>query len=174
MLSYDVTLRGADVRLADDEQIVLRLGTASDVDQTIRASLGHYFAYAGVLSENGLEGAGALPLSVYLKDRRQPSSAYRAGPFQRAYRTTTVGRVRAAGVEIWATAVAIEGQRLPLSDAHADLVVSTRSDVLPDAYAAADKTERRRLRELLRPEFEAVLAVFDAPLLFDHAEDTLA
>lgn len=53
-----------------------------------------------------------------------------------------------------------------MSAAHADLVVSTRSDVLPEAYAAADKMGRRRLREVLRPEFEAVLALFGPQLPF--------
>lgn len=67
---------------------------------------------------------------------------------------------------IWPTDVAVEGQPLPMSSAHADLVVSTRSDVLPDAYRTGDKAERRRLRELLRPEFETVLALFGAPLAF--------
>lgn len=36
--------------------------------------------------------------------------------------------------------------------------------------AAADKSERRRLRELLRPDFEHVLSVFDPAVPFDGVE----
>lgn len=92
---------------------------------------------------------------------------FRAGPFQRAYRTTTVGAVRAASVPIWATDVAVEGRPLPMSEFHVDLVVSIESDVLPDAYTSADKAERRRLRAILRPRFEHVLALFGPPQPFD-------
>lgn len=62
-----------------------RLGTDADVDQTIKASLGHYPSYAGVLAELGLSGMGALTLSVYLVAPGEPVESFRAGPFQRAY-----------------------------------------------------------------------------------------
>ncbi|HWL44903.1 MAG TPA: hypothetical protein VNQ73_18315 [Ilumatobacter sp.] len=165
-MSFVVTLRDADARLADDQQIVLRLGTDADVDQTIKASLGHFLAYRPVVVASGLDAPGALTLSVYLRNPGRPVVAYRAGPFQRWYRTTTVGHVIDAGVTIWPTDVSVEGEPLPLSSDHADLVVSARSDVLPDAYLAATKSERRRMRDNLRPEFEAVLALFDAPIAF--------
>jgi len=54
-----------------------------------------------------------------------------------------------------------------MSQDHFDLVVSTAADALPDAYAAADRGERRRLRDVLRPGFEHVLALFDPPVAFD-------
>lgn len=132
-----------------------------------KASLGHYLSYAGVLSELGIPGAGALTLSVYLLEPGRSPLEFRAGLFQRAYRTTSVGRVRAAEVPIWATDVTVEGQPLAHSADHFDLVVSTATDVLPDAYAAVeDKAERRRLRDLLRPRFDHVLALFDPPQPF--------
>jgi hypothetical protein len=166
----EVDLRLDDPRLADDEQLLLRLGTDADVDQTIKASLGHYFTYAKVLETLGLPGAGALTLSVYLLAVNQRPENFRVGPFQRVYRTTTIGRARAAGVAVWATDVAIEGRPLPMSSSHADLVVSTRSDGLPEAYAAADKLERQRLRDTLRPEFETVLTLFGPPLPFANSQ----
>ena len=166
-MSLRVFLRVDDDRLAGDATLLLRLGTDTDVDQTIKASLGHYLSYASVLTELGLPGAGALTLSVYLLAPERSAVEYRALPFQRYYRTTTVGRVREARVPIWATDVTIEGQALAISADHFDLVVSTATDVLPDAYAAADRAERHRLRGLLRPGFEHVLALFDPPVAFD-------
>jgi len=171
-VSFTVLLRVDERRLGDDQSIVLRLGTDADVDQTIRSSLGHYFSYAEVLAELGLQGAGALTLSVYLLESGRSAVDFRAGPFQRAYRTTTVGAARAAGVPIWATDVFVEGVPLPMSDQHLDLVVSIHTEVLPDAYAEADKAERRRLRVLLRPRFEHVLALFGPPLAFDAQPPT--
>jgi hypothetical protein len=171
-VSYAVSLRVDDGRLADDSQLLLRLGTDRDVDQTIKASLGHYLSYSGVLRELGMAGAGALTLSVYVLESERSPLEFRAGPFQRAYRTTTVARVREAEVPIWATDVAVEGRPLPNSADHFDLVVSTAEDVLPDAYAAAGKAERRRLRELLRPRFELVLAIFDPPRPFETSGGT--
>lgn len=166
-MSYSVALRADEHRLADDTQVLLRLGTDANVDQTIKSSLGHYFSYASVLAELGLPGAGALTLSVYLLDPARAPVEFRAGPFQRAYRTTSVGRVRRAGVPIWATDVAVEGSPLPMSSHHCDLVVSTEAEVLPDRYAAADKAGRHRLRDLLRPQFDIVLGVFGPPQAFD-------
>lgn len=159
-MSYSVSLRAEERRLGYDTHILLRLGTDADVDQTIKGSLGHYFSYASVLAELGLQGAGALTLSVYLLEPGRSPVEFRAGPFQRAYRTTSVGQVRAAGVPIWATDVAVEGQALPMSSFHFDLVVSTDTEVLPAVYAAADRSERRRLRDVIRPQFDAVLRLF--------------
>jgi hypothetical protein len=96
-VSYSVTLRAHERRLDDDEQLLLRLGTDADVDQTIKSSLGHYVSYQSVLVELGLPGQGALTLSVYLVDGEHSPIEFRAGPFQRAYRTTTVGEVLQAG-----------------------------------------------------------------------------
>lgn len=172
-VSYAVSLRVDDHRLADDARLLLRLGTDRDVDQTIKASLGHYLSYAGVLRELGMSGAGALTLSVYVLDSGRSPEEFRAGPFQRAYRTTSVARVREAEIPIWATDIAIEGQSLPNSRDHFDLVVSTAQDVLPDEYAAAGKAERRRLRGLLRPRFEHVLEIFDPPRPFAGGAGTL-
>lgn len=165
-MSYSVSLRSEEWRLADDTQVLLRLGTDTDVDQTIKGSLGHYLSYAGVLAELGLPGAGALTLSVYLADAGRSPIEFRASPFQRAYRTTSVGEVRRAGVPIWATDVAVEGQPLPMSSLHFDLVVSIDAEVLPDTYAGADRSERRRLRDTLRPRFDAVLRIFGPPRAF--------
>lgn len=166
-MSYSVTLRADERRLADDTQVLLRLGTDNDVDQTIKASLGHYFSYAGVIRELSLPGSGALTLSVYLLEAGRLPSEFRAGPFQRAYRTTRIGQVRRAAVPLWATDVAVEGTLLPMSSFHFDLVVSTDSEVLPDAYAAAGKAERRQLRNVLRPRFDVVLGLFGPPTPFD-------
>lgn len=171
VMGYEVSLRVDDDRMNDDAQLLLRLGTDADVDQTIKASLGHYLSYAGVLAELGMPGADALTLSVYLLGPERSPAEFRAGPFQRAYRTTTIARVRAAEVPLWATDVAVEGASLSNSADHFDLVVSTADDVLPDAYAAAGKGERRRLRDVLRPRFEHVLAVFDPPRPFGGTSD---
>ncbi len=168
-MTYSVELRSGERSIVDDDEVLLRLGTDADVDQTIRSSLGHYLSYAPVLAQLGFPGAGALTLSVYLLDPGRSPTEFRAGPFQRAYRTTTVGRVTAAEVPIWPTDITVEGRPLPMSSFHFDLVVSTTSDVLPDAYAAAGKAERRRLRGILRPGFEHVLALFGEPRPFDAA-----
>ena len=169
-MSYAVGLRHRDLRLADDAQFLLRLGTDADVDQTIKASLGHYFGYANVVTELGLPGSGALTLSVYLLEAGRSPGGFRAGPFQSSYRTTTVRRANDAGIPIWATDVAVEGRPVANSADHFDLVVSTSSDVLPDAYAAADKGERRRLRDLLRPRFVEVLTLFGPLQSFDPTD----
>jgi hypothetical protein len=150
-VSFLVTLRHGEHRITDDGQVLLRLGTDAEVDQTIRGSLGHYPSYAPVLAELGLPGAGALTLSVYLLDPGRSPADFRAGPFQRSHRTTTVGQVRESGVPIWATDVSVDGSPLSTSSDHFDLVVSTALDALPDAYMAANKAERRRLRGILRP-----------------------
>ncbi len=169
-MSYSVGLRHRDLRLTDDAQVLLRLGTDADVDQTIKGSLGHYFSYVDVLTELGVPGSGALTLSVYLLEPSRSPSEFRAGPFQSSYRITTVRRANDAGIPIWATDVAVEGRPLANSADHFDLVVSTSSDLLPDAYAAADKGERRRLRDLLRPQFVQALALFGPLQSFDPTD----
>lgn len=169
-MSYVVSLRAGETRLSDDRHLLLRLGTDADVDQTIRTSLGHYVSYAPVLHELGLPGDGALTLSVFLLEPGRPPAELRASPFQRVFRTTTVGRLGAAGVPIWATDITVEGVAAPSSDDHFDLVVATFADALPGAYAAADRAERRRLRDQLRPTFEHVLRVFGPPQPFEVVE----
>jgi len=82
-VSHRVFLRVDDDRLADDATLLLRLGTDADVDQTIKASLGHFLSYANVLTELGLPGSGALTLSVYLLAPGRTAVEYRALPFQR-------------------------------------------------------------------------------------------
>ena len=166
-MSFSVRLRHRDLRLTDDTHVMLRLGTDADVDQTIKGSLGHYFGYADVLTELGLQGSGALTLSVYLLEAGLSPIEFRAGPFQNSYRTTTVRQANDAGIPIWATDITVEGRPLANSADHFDLVVSTNSDVLPDAYAAAGKSDRRRLRDLLRPQFDHALALFGPPQPFD-------
>jgi hypothetical protein len=57
-VSHRAFLRVEDDRLADDATLLLRLGTDADVDQTIKASLGHYSSYASVLKQpSGTERA---------------------------------------------------------------------------------------------------------------------
>ena len=169
-MSYSVGLRHRELRLTEDAQVLLRLGSDADVDQTIKGSLGHYFGYADVLAELGLAGSGALTLSVYLLEAGRSPSEFRVGPFQSSYRTTTIRQANDAGIPIWATDVAVEGRPLANSADHFDLVVSTSSDVLPYAYAAADKGERRRLRDLLRPQFVQALALFGPLQPFDPTD----
>ncbi len=132
VMSYSVSLRADDKRMADDVQVLLRLGTDTDVDQTIKASLGHYLSYGEALGELGIPGAGALVLSVYLLEPGRSPAEFRAGPFQQAYRTTTLARIRAAEIPLWATDISVEGSPVPNSSDHFDLVVSTADDVLPD------------------------------------------
>ncbi len=96
-MSYMVSLRSDEARLADDARLLLRLGTDADVDQTIKSSLGHYLAYTRFLEELGIPGSGALTLSVYLLEPGRSPVEYRAVTFQPFYRTTSVGRVKGGG-----------------------------------------------------------------------------
>ncbi len=55
-----------------------------------------------------------------------------------------MGAARAAGVPIWATDVAVEGVRLPMSDQHLDPVVSIDTETSSSRSATTSRCQRRR------------------------------
>lgn len=65
----------------------------------------------------------------------------------------------AAGIEIWPTAIFVDGVPDPHNDVHFDVVIAVGPSIIPAAMDGT-KADRRKARTVLRPQVEAVLSHF--------------
>lgn len=87
----------------EDAELIVRLGSDAQLDQTIKSALGHFLDYGPVLSALGRPGAGALVLSVFrLADGATPDSLAEETGYQ-MFRGTTLARIRSVPLELWPT-----------------------------------------------------------------------
>ena len=147
-----------DDRLADEAQLLVRFNDDRDVLNALANALADAHLYR-VLP--GHSATGAVTVSVFIVHSDVEARTLTAGIGQHLYGLGTVGRVRAAGLDVVATDLTDDdGQPIPFSDRHADIVVTGYpEDVLP--YDQLSRADRRALRQRLATQYETVLRLFD-------------
>jgi hypothetical protein len=152
-----VTLR-ADNRVADTDQVMVRFNNDADIGNALSLALASSHLYR-VLPE--YEDNGAVTVSVFLVASPAEAQTLTAGVGQTMFGLATVGQLRAAGLEVVATDVTDDdGELLPFSDRHADVVACAYPAGTP-AYADLTRNERKTLRAQLAPSYERALRLFD-------------
>ena len=159
-----VELRSDGIQPSDDLPLLIRLGTDSDLNMTIKHALNSYYAYANlVVAADRPDDQGLLTLSAYAQPDGVGLSKLVADltpmPYQH-YRQGRYGDFRRAGFHVLPTTVFTFDMPDRHADLHFDVVVADEHHVLPDTYNASNKPGRTRLRELLSPAFQAALAPF--------------
>jgi len=129
-----ITWRDEAVDDLGDAELIVRLGSDAQLDQTIKSALGHFLDYGPVLSALGRPGAGALVLSVFRLGAGATPQSLAEGTGYQVFRRATMARIRSVPLELWPTDVWMDGVRHRWSHLHFDLVVTDSQAILPDAY----------------------------------------
>jgi hypothetical protein len=146
-----------DRAVSDSAQVLVRFGRDVDVPQALRVALGASPLYR-VLP--GFERAGAVCVSAFIVSDEADAVAMLADTVWDHYGLATAGTLRRAGYQIIGTDIEEEGELVPHSDRHVDVVVCP----YPEAFAVYDRlsrAERRTLRERLARPYEQALRLFD-------------
>jgi hypothetical protein len=155
-----------DRDVSDDDQILVRFGRDADVAQALRVALGASPLYRAV---PGYERAGAVCVSAFLVDDEADAVAILADTVWEHYGLTSAGALRAARYDLIGTDIEDDGELIPHSDRHVDVVVCP----YPDGFAPYDqlgRADRRTLRQELADAYGDALQCFD-PRLRSNAED---
>lgn len=160
-----VELRAAEAELPDDVQLV-RFLWRGDMIGLAKASADDWQLYAGVLSELGYGGHGALVLSSFALWKGWTMAEIAEGTPYTAYHQTSAKTFRDNGYEVWPTRTwnseGIEDWR---SAVHYDVVVTRDPDrVATLRDRSAGTAERRLARRALAPMFERVLELWGPPM----------
>jgi hypothetical protein len=146
-----------------DVTLLLRFHVA-DPNVAIKTALNSWTQYREIAQSWGLSCEGALTLSTFalLGDWTVDKIL---GPGEgREVRCVTLGRLQEAGVVVWPTnTYDAEGHPDPRNDVHYDLLVPEVEGVVPDRVAHGTPAQRRAARQLLLPNFEAILALMEQP-----------
>ncbi len=163
-MAVEVWLREAHA-LPERTELVVHYGAGLDaVDQLITNAMGNYGFYRQIADQKLLQEPGALVLSVFactadvtLTDLLGSAPA---APYSR-YGSVFAGELAAAGWEMWATDVRIDGEMVEFSRVHFDIWLPSGDLEIPTDLAAMPRAARRQLREALRPRFSALLELFE-------------
>jgi hypothetical protein len=151
----------SDLRVGDDEQLLLRMNDDQDEVNVLRLALANAPAYRGI---HGYEAAGAVALSCFAVASALDAEILIRGTRWSAlgtrYGLATVGAVRALGCQVLPTVVYERGVRLPLSDRHVDVIASPYPAAFAD-YATLTKSQRAEVRALTQARFSDVVRAFD-------------
>lgn len=146
-----------DRAVSDDSQVLVRFGRDVDVPQALRAALGTSPLYR-VLP--GSERAGAVCVSAFIVSDEADAVAVLADTVWDHYGLATAGTLRRAGYQIIGTDIEDEGELIPHSDRHVDMVVCPYPEALA-VYDQLSRAERRALRERLARPYEQAFRLFD-------------
>jgi hypothetical protein len=146
-----------DRAVSDDSQVLVRFGRDVDVPQALRVALGASPLYR-VLP--GFDRAGAVCVSAFIVRDEVDAVAILADTVWDHYGLATAGTLRRAGYQIIGTDIEDEGELIPHSDRHVDVVVCPYPETLV-VYDQLSRAERRALRERLARPYERALRLFD-------------
>lgn len=141
----------------DAQQLLVRFGQDTDVAQALRLALISSHLYREI---PGYEVAGAIRVSAYVVESESEAKTMLEDVIWGHYGLTTAGAIRAAGYELIGTDIEEDGELIPLSDRHVDVVVAAYPDGL-GPYADLTRQERRSVREALVTAYERALRLFD-------------
>jgi hypothetical protein len=146
-----------DARVRDDAQLLVRFNDDADVANALRLALADADRYRAL---PGYAEHGAVTVSVFLVTGTTEARTLTAGIGQHLFGLTDAAAVRAAGFDVVATTIVEDGEPLPFSDRHADLIVAGYpAGKLP--YRELSRIDRRLVRESLTRMYEQALRLFD-------------
>jgi hypothetical protein len=147
----------ADRRVADAQQLLVRMNDDRDVGNALKLALAEAPAYRAV---PGFEASGAVSVSCFAVADDTEAQIIVRGSRWSTYGLARVSALRALGCALVATDVYDGDDLLPLSDRHVDAIVCAYpAGVAP--YAELTRVERAGLRANLHDTFGAVLRTFD-------------
>lgn len=155
-MAYRIEPR-TDARIADDEQLLLRMNDDHDVVAALKLALGAADAYRAI---PGFESKGAIAVSCFLVADDVEAGIVVRGTRWSVYGLAPVGRLRSLDFDVVATNVYDGDDLLPLSDRHADVIIAPYPTGLAP-YAQLQKAEQRRLRDTIQDRFVTALRAFD-------------
>jgi hypothetical protein len=145
-------------RVIDDtRQLLVRFGQDTDVDQALRLALIGSQLYRDV---PGHEEHGAICVSAFLVESESDARGMLKDVVWAHYGLATAGVIRSAGYAVIGTDIEEDGELIPFSDRHVDVVVAAYPDGI-SPYADLTRSERRALRENLAGEYRRALRLFD-------------
>ena len=108
----------------------------------------------------GYEDRGAVCVSAFLVVDESDARGLLRDVVWEHYGLSTAGAVRSVGYEVVGTDIEEDGQLIPFSDRHVDVVAAPYPmDIAP--YDDLSRSDRRALRENLAPEYQRALRLFD-------------
>ena len=150
-----------DLRLADDEQLLLRMNDDHDEVNVLRLALANAAAYRTV---PGYESTGAVALSCFAVGSALDAEIIIRGTHWGAlgakYGLATVGDMRALGCQVLPTVIYDRAVELPLSDRHVDVIACPYPAEFPE-YGSLTRSQRAEVRERTLPDLSAVMRAFD-------------
>ena len=165
-MAYRIEPR-TDARIADDEQLLLRMNDDHDVVAALKLALAAADTYRAIPA---FESTGAIAVSCFLVADDIEAEIVVRGTRWSVYGLAAVGRLRSLGFEVVATNVYDGDELLPFSDRHADVIVSPYPTGLA-RYSQLPKAEQRRLRDTIQERFVDALRAFDPRRTVDEGRD---
>jgi hypothetical protein len=141
----------------DAQQLLVRFGQDADVAQALRLALISSHLYGEI---PGYEPLGAICVSAFLVESESEARTMLEDVIWGHYGLATAGAIRSAGYEVIGTDIEEDGELIPLSDRHVDVVVAAYPDGLAP-YDDLTRHERRAVREALITVYERALRLFD-------------
>lgn len=108
----------------------------------------------------GYEDGGAVCVSAFLVVDESDARRLLRDVIWAHYGLSTAGAIRSVGYDVIGTDIEEDGELIPFSDRHVDVVVAA----YPGGIAPYDdlaRSDRRALRESLAPEYQRALRLFD-------------
>jgi len=146
-----------DRAVSDDAQLLVRFGRDADEAQALRLALVVSPLYRAV---PGFERAGAVCVSAFVVADETDAAALLLDTTWGHYGLATVGTLREAGYCVVATDIEEDGELIPHSERHVDVVVCP----YPEGAAPYDqlgRPDRRMVREQLVTPYAKALRCFD-------------
>lgn len=143
--------------IQDAQQLLVRFGQDTDVAQALRLALIGSHLYRDV---PGYEEGGAICVSAFLVQSESDAQTMLEDVVWAHYGLSTAGAIRAVGYVVIGTDIEEDGELIPFSERHVDVVVAAYPHGI-SPYADLARPERRALRENLAPEYQRALRLFD-------------
>jgi hypothetical protein len=146
-----------DRDIGDAQQLLVRFGQDTDVAQALRLALISSGLYRAL---PGYEDRGAVCLSAFLVENESDARRMLSDVVWERYGLSTAGAIRSVGYDVIGTDIEEDGELLPFSDRHVDVVVAAYPTGIPP-YDDLSRPDRRALRDNLAPEYQRALRLFD-------------
>lgn len=146
-----------DRDIGDAQQLLVRFGQDTDVAQALRLALINSRLYRSL---PGYEDRGAVCVSAFLVEDELDGRRLLRDVMWDHYGLSTAGAIRSVGYDVVGTDIEEDGELIPFSDRHVDVVVAPYPTGI-SPYDDLSRSDRRALRENLAPAYQRALRLFD-------------
>lgn len=146
-----------DRGIRNAQQLLVRFGQDTDVAQALRLALIGSHLYRAL---PGYEDCGAICVSAFLVENESDARRLLRDVVWEHYGLSTAGAIRSVGYDVIGTDIEEDGELIPFSDRHVDVVVAAYPTGIA-SYDELSRSDRRALRENMAPEYQRVLRLFD-------------